>query len=216
MYVHLLKMLIPPKDVVELLHQVGISITGALHIGAHDCEELPFYISLGLRANDVVWIDALQNKVDEARARNIPNVHQAVITNKDNDTVEFNVSNNVQSSSIFEFGTHAAHHPHVHYVNKTTLTTTTIDTFMTANALNAAKYNFWNFDIQGAELLALEGAHASIVGVDAMYLEVNTEEVYKGCGKIEQIDNFLGSKGFIRIKTDITPYGWGDALYIKK
>jgi len=36
--------------------------------------------------------------------------------------------------------------------------TTTIDTFMKREAMKTPSlYNFWNFDIQGAELLALKG-----------------------------------------------------------
>lgn len=36
------------------------TIRGVFHIGAHDCEELPFYVNyLNLTPQNVVWIDAL-------------------------------------------------------------------------------------------------------------------------------------------------------------
>jgi hypothetical protein len=38
----------------------------------------------------------------------------------------------------------------------------TIDTFFERSKIDLSKYNFWNFDIQGAELMALKGATKSI------------------------------------------------------
>jgi FkbM family methyltransferase len=208
-------MLIPGHAVIQLLAQRGIHVRGALHIGAHECEEMRFYNDMGITANNVIWIDAIQKKVDEAKARGVPNVYQAVVTDKDDQTVTFHVTNNVQSSSILEFGSHAKHHPHVHFVNNVELSTVTIDTFFQRNELNPANYDFWNFDIQGAEMLALLGATNALQYPKALYLEVNTEEVYKGCAKMDEIDKFLGERGFTRVKTDITQYGWGDALYVR-
>jgi FkbM family methyltransferase len=207
-------MLIPGAKVINLLKAHGITVKGALHIGAHDCEELPFYRAMGLQPEQVVWIDAMQNKVDEAIRRKIPNVFQAVVTDKDDVEVTFHVTNNVQSSSVLEFGSHATHHPHIQFVRDITLKTVTIDTFFERQGLDATAYDFWNFDIQGAEMLALQGASKALASPKAIYLEVNTEEVYKDCAKMDQIDAFLGSLGFKRIETNITPYGWGDALYI--
>ena len=92
----------------------GVDIRGVLHVGAHDCEELPFYRDgLGVDASNVYWIDAIQFKVDEARARGVPNVYQAVVTDRDGEPVVFHVANNIQSSSVLPFKTHAVEHPDV-------------------------------------------------------------------------------------------------------
>ena len=208
-------MLLSVEEMMSILSSYGLKFTGALHVGAHECEELAFYIRMGLNSTDVIWIDAMESKVAEATARGIPNVYQAVMTDKDDATVTFNVTNNVQSSSILEFGTHATHHPHITLVEKKTLQTTTLDTFLARKGLDATKLEFWNFDIQGAELLALQGGEKALAYAKALYLEVNTEEVYKGCATIPQLDTFLGTHGFIRVRTEMTPYGWGDALYIR-
>ena len=50
--------------------------------------------------------------------------------------------------------------------------------------------------------------------LEVKVLEVNQTEVYKGCGLISDIDTFLLQYNFKRVLTNITPYGWGDALYI--
>lgn len=209
-------MLIPFTDINTILQRNNIQCTGALHIGAHDCEELPFYSLIGILAKDVIWIDAIRGKVKEAKEYGIPNVYTAVITDQDDTDIRFNISNNVESSSIFEFGTHADEHPSVVYVGSFKAKTITIDTFFERNGLDGSKCTFWNFDIQGAELLALKGATKNIQYAKAIYLEVNETEVYKGCGLIEEIDSFLSTYNFNRVLTHITEHGWGDALYIKK
>ncbi len=208
-------MLIPTDEVLSLLHKFNITINGTLHIGAHDCEELPFYRRLGITELDMVWIDAIPEKVQQAKTRGIQNMYQAVISDKDNEKVNFKITNNVQSSSILEFGTHATHHSHVHFVSSLELETTTIKTFFEKNRLDETKYNFWNLDIQGVELIALKGAGDILKNVKVLYLEVNTEEVYKGCGLIGEIDEYVATFGFKRVRTEMTQYGWGDAIYIK-
>jgi FkbM family methyltransferase len=207
-------MLICFLEIAKILQENNIHIFGSFHIGAHECEEITFYNKLGLKPNDIVWIDAIASKVNEATKRGIPNVYTAVITDKDDEEIIFNVSNNVQSSSVLEFGTHSQEHPSVVYVDKINLKSITIDTFFERNNIDASKYNFWNFDIQGAELMALKGATQSIKYAKAIYLEVNEKELYKNCGLITEIDTFLFQYNFKRVLTNITQHGWGDALYI--
>jgi hypothetical protein len=49
------------------------------------------------------------------------------------------------------------------------------------------------------------------------YLEVNQQELYKGCALVEDIDMYMIGYGFRRAETKwCGNTGWGDALYIKK
>jgi FkbM family methyltransferase len=208
-------MLISENEVIQTLKSNNIEIKGVLHIGAHECEESGFYTKLGINDDDIIWIEGNKLKVEQAKQRNIKNVYYGVISEKDSQIVEFNITNNGQSSSILQLGSHATHHPDVYFVEKQYHSTITIDSFYKRNNLNMAKYDFWNFDIQGAELKALKGAKLSIEYAKAIYLEVNTEEVYKECAIINEIDDYLEKYNFKRVITNITQYGWGDALYIK-
>jgi FkbM family methyltransferase len=208
-------MLISQEDVINALRKYNIDIHGVLHIGAHECEELDFYKRLGIHPNDIIWIDGNRDKVDWANRRHIPNVHHALITDEDDTTIPFHITNNGQSSSILELGTHSTHHPQVCYVETRQETGITIDSFLQRNNFDISQYDFWNFDIQGAELKALKGAPHSLRFAKALYLEVNTEEVYKGCGLITEIDDLVGQYGFKRVLTNITQFQWGDALYLK-
>jgi FkbM family methyltransferase len=207
-------MLIDGQVVKQTLLANNIDVNGAFHVGAHECEELSFYGLLGLNPNDVIWIDAIPSKVIEATNRGIPNVYNAVVTDTDDMEVTFNVSNNVQSSSVLEFGTHSLEHPDVVYVSTLQQKSITIDSFFQRNSIDASKYHFWNFDIQGAELMALKGASDSLRYARALYLEVNEKELYKKCGLIDEIDDFLSNYNFKRVLTNMTQHGWGDALYI--
>ena len=130
-------MLISFAEINDILLSKNIKINGAFHVGAHECEELGFYNQLGLSVQDLVWIDAIGSKVFEAQIRGIPNVFNAVITDKDNEDVVFNVSNNVQSSSVLEFGTHSQEHPWVVYVGKLIQKSVSIDTFFERNVVDS-------------------------------------------------------------------------------
>jgi hypothetical protein len=207
-------MLITFEEIDKVLLSKNINITGIFHIGAHDCEELTLYNKLRLKNEDIVWIDAIPSKVYEAKNKGIPNVYNAVITDKDDEEIGFNISNNYQSSSLLEFGTHSHEHPDIVYVDKIYQKSITVDTFLKINNIDSSKYNFWNFDIQGAELIALKGSTQSIKHAKVLYLEVNKKELYKGCGLITDIDIFLSKYNFKRVLTKMTSHGWGDALYI--
>lgn len=208
-------MLIPYHRIQRILAENQIVITGAFHLGAHECEEVSFYQQLNLALTNVIWLDAIPQKVIEAQQRGIPNVHHAVITDKDDDEVTFHISSNGQSSSVLEFGTHAQEHPWVTYVDNIVQKSTTIRSFVAAHQIDMSKHNFWNFDIQGAELMALHGAGDLIQTAAAIYLEVNEKELYKGCGLIGEIDTLLSRYGFTRVDTEMTIHGWGDALYVR-
>lgn len=206
-------MLIGEEVVAAILKKYNISIRGVLHIGAHECEELDFYKRIGLAPTDVIWIDAIHSNIFKAKQRGIPNVYNAIITDKDDVEVNFNISNNGASSSILELHTHKISHPNIVYVDKFSEESITVDSFFKRNELDATKYNLWNIDIQGAELLALKGGSKSLEHVDMLYLEVNEKELYKDCALVGEIDAFLPE--FTRVFTKMSPHGWGDAIYVK-
>jgi len=56
-------------------------------------------------------------------------------------------------------------------------------------------------DVQGFELEVLKGGENCIKNIDYIMTEVNRDEVYKDCAKVEQSDQFLDDYGFIRVET---------------
>lgn len=206
-------MLISYDEIFQILKEYNITITGVVHIGAHECEEIYFYEKF-LKDEDIIWIEAIEEKVIQMRNLNYQNVYNHVISDKDDEIVVFNVSNNIQSSSILDLELHKTEHPHVYYVSSFEAKTITMNTFFKNNSFDKKKYNFWNIDIQGAELLALKGSTELLEFVNVLYLEVNEKELYKNCALLPEIDDYLSTFQFKRVVTNMTEHGWGDAIYV--
>jgi FkbM family methyltransferase len=207
-------MLIPFNECCNILKSYDRIPRGVLHIGAHECEELSDYMDNGINPKDIIWIDAIQEKVSDLILNGILNVYCVALDNIER-TVNFNITNNGQSSSLLELGTHKDTYPYIHVVESREVKTQTLKNFIKNNNIDIEKCNFWNLDIQGKELDVLEGGREFLIYADAIYCEVNTEEVYKGCGTLDKLDEFLLSNSFIRVKLSMTDAGWGDALYIR-
>lgn len=187
---------------------------GILHIGAHKCEERTLYHSIGINDENTLWVEAIDELVTTNKLNNI-NIIQSVISDKDNEDVNFMITNNLESSSILNFKTHLIEHPHVFETQRRLLKTTTLNTLYDKNNIPYDKYDFINLDIQGAELKALQGASKILPYINAIYCEVNENELYENCALLPELDDFLSNYNFKRVVTHITEYGWGDALYIK-
>ena len=108
-------MLIP----LELLYKkYSMNISGILHVGAHECEELLSYMKCGVKMNNVYWVEGNEVIYSKMKNKKIPNIYHGLIDFEDDKEVVFNISNNGESSSILEFGTHSLHHPQVKYIEK--------------------------------------------------------------------------------------------------
>ncbi len=204
--------------ITDLMRKFDLRITGILHVGAHECEEMSDYIKNGVQPNNIFWIEAMTDKVDQMKSKygDKVNIYQAVIDLNDGKVVTFYKTNNGQSSSILEFGTHSKNHPQVHVTETQQMITSRLDTVIEKQKIPIERVNFINLDIQGVELRALQSMEKYLAHIDYIYTEVNTEEVYKGCAKLAQIDAYLNQFGFKRYDTRIyREFGWGDAFYIK-
>jgi FkbM family methyltransferase len=208
-------MLIP---IHVLNNHFKLNINGILHIGAHECEELQDYNNIGITNNNIYWIEAMKNKVDLIKNnKKDVNIYNAVIDIEDNKEIVFNITNNGQSSSILEFGSHSVHHPHVKMIEKQVMNTSRMDSIIDKYNIPIHNINFINLDIQGVELRALKSMEKYLKNIQYIYTEVNTEEVYKNCNLMSEIDEYLSNFGFTRVATKILEqYGWGDAFYMKQ
>ena len=137
-----------------------------------------------------------------------------------NDTdgpVDLHVASHDDSSSILPLKLHQRIYPTIVEDAVIQVPGLRLDGLMDSLGLNPADFNILCVDIQGAELRALRGAVKSLEAIEAISIEINFEELYEGCAQVEDIDNFLGDRGFDRVAT-LTPYhsSWGDALYVRR
>ena len=194
---------------------IGVPIRGILHIGANDCIEYDEYTKV---TKNIVYIEANPKIVDKIKLlRPEINIYQALITDVNNETHDFKISNNDgQSSSILNFGLHKINHPNVFFVESIPMKSITVDSFISENGIDMKDINILVIDIQGVELRALKGSISLLPNIDIIYTEVNTDETYEGCDKIQHIDIFLNTYGFKRVKTHIfKDHTYGDAVYKK-
>lgn len=204
-------------DLTYLVKKYNLQIKGILHVGAHECEEQTKYIENGINTDHIYWVEAMEDKVNLMKSRN-PSLHiyKGVIFDVDGQKTKFNITNNGQSSSLLDFGTHKIHHPHVWFNGQIEVETIRLDTLINKEKIDMRRVNFLNFDIQGVELSALKSLGTYMNQIDYVYTEVNTEEVYKNCSKMIEIDAFLTQYGLVRVETSMCGnYGWGDAFYMK-
>jgi FkbM family methyltransferase len=222
-------------DFRQLFPKYGIKPKGVLHVGANVGEEASVYLDLGVHRQ--IWIEANPEifSILTQKVLSLPGQFDNnqlffcnfCIGDIDGEDVTFNISNNgSQSSSIFEFGTHSIAHPEVKYVSHIKMKTSRIDTVFNNlnqsknlrgyNSFDSSVFDFLNIDLQGAELKALRGMGDLLHQFKWAYLEVNKEELYKGCPMVEDLDLYLLGFGFRRSETRwCGNTGWGDALYIK-
>ena len=201
----------------NLLKKYQIKVNGILHIGAHDCEELDSYLKGGCPKEKIIWIEGNPEKVKTVKNRdNTIKIYNYLVTDKKGEEIDFKITNNGESSSIYDFGSHSKYYRDVKFVKKVKIKTSTVEEIYTNEKIENNFANFLNIDIQGAELLALKGMGKILKEFDYLYLEVNKEHLYKDCALVDEIDEYVSDFRFKRIET--VWYGnhnWGDAFYIK-
>lgn len=201
-------MLISMRDLVKN-HKIKPNCI--LHVGAHLAEEKDDYDREGVK--DVIWVEANPGLIDMLRWLTDQRVYNYAAHEISDLDVELIIAG--QSSSILEFKEHLIEHPHVKPGEKVSVKTIKIDDLLRRENIDATSIDMINLDIQGAELLALKGASELLHHVKWIYTEVNVKELYSGCCMMNEIDDYLTKYSFFRAATQMTPHGWGDALYIK-
>jgi FkbM family methyltransferase len=201
-------------SLLDLVKKYKLHIHGILHVGAHECEEKEVYDKVGVK--DVVWVEGNLTICDKMR-KIYPGekIYNALISNKDNEMVDFIITNNGQSSSILELEEHKIQHPHIHEVERRKIATITLKTLFDENKLNFDNYNFLNCDTQGAELLVLKSMGDQLKKFDYLYLEVNTKHLYKDCPLLPEILDYVGEFGFKQVELKMTSHFWGDIFMIR-
>ena len=114
------------------------------------------------------------------------------------------------SNSLLKPEKHLQQYPSIQFTKKELVQVSKLDDLM----FDKGKYNFLYMDIQGYELEALKGATDTLKNIDYIYSEVNRDDLYEQCAKVEAIDAYLSN--YERVYTNWIGVTWGDALYIRK
>ncbi|MBE9164839.1 FkbM family methyltransferase [Tychonema sp. LEGE 06208] len=202
----------------DLCQQHAITPRGIISIGAYDGKTLK---RLNLpNTVKILVIDANQSAVERLQENfaDRPNtqVVQAAIANH-NDTVTLHLTSLQSSSSILPWKQYSEIYPNIKEIQQLTLSSRTLDTLLEELNLSPSDFNILILDIQGSELLALEGATQLLNTLDAIYTNVYYQELFKGGALAEQVDQFLTDYQFQRVAEE-TPYhpAWGEAFYVRQ
>jgi DNA repair exonuclease SbcCD ATPase subunit len=143
-------------------------------------------------------------------------VVQAAIANH-NDTVTLHLTSLESSSSILPWKQYSEIYPNIKEIQQLTLSSRTLDTLLEELNLSPSDFNILILDIQGAELLALEGANQLLNTLDAIYTNVHYQELFEGGALAEEVNQFLSDYQFDIVAED-TPYhpAWGEAFYVRQ
>lgn len=133
-------------------------------------------------------------------------------------TVEFNVTNNGQSSSLLPLGRHALAYPHITVTDKIQLQTTTVDDLIEAGSL-PSNPDLMVIDVQGAESRVIAGAHRLLDSgkLWGIQVEVALDSLYEGGPSFERLyAEHLKPKGYYLKHADFNLFGWTNALFLKR
>ena len=206
-------------DLKNLFSQNSIIPKGIIHVGAYDGKDIKLYQTLNI--SKIFFIEANPTVFERLKANTTRSSVDVTVVNyaisNQNGKVTLYVNSMVQSSSILPLKHYRDIYPNIKETHQLIVESKTLDNLLEEFELSPTDFNILNLDIQGAELLALQGATNLLKYIDVVYTKVNYEELYEGCALAEEIDEFLGQTGFGRVAI-AKPFhpSWGNAFYVRK
>lgn len=136
-----------------------------------------------------------------------------VSSGRPNGAVESDWDYGNKSSSLLAPAKHLETAKFIQFDKKIEVETVTLKSFCDDNGINSI--DFIHMDVQGAELLVLEGAGEFISSINAIWLEVSKVDLYKNQPLAKDVKKFMNNNGFVLITSEINGIQ-GDQLYISK
>jgi FkbM family methyltransferase len=173
-------------------------ISGVVHVGANIGQERKVYSKYGL---SVIWVEPIPY-VFENLVKNISEFEnqlafQALLTDSEDEEIEFHIANNNgASSSIFNLKHHKEIWPEVEIKETIKLNTTTLSSLLKKEKIDLSKYQALILDTQGSELLILKGSIPILKQYKYIKLEVADFESYEGCCQLDDILKFMNEFGY--------------------
>jgi FkbM family methyltransferase len=196
----------------NLVKKYNLKIKGVIHIGAHYGEENSVYDNINI--SNRMFFEPLEKNFNKL----LENVGEDFIKHKialgnENKNVEMFVeeANMGQSSSILKPLLHLKQYPHIQFNNIEVVEMKRLDDM----DINLKNFNFINIDVQGYELEVFKGSVETLKSIDYIMSEINRDEVYENCAKIEELKEFLKPYGFNLVEQNWAGHTWGDGLFIK-
>lgn len=213
------------KWIASKVQELGLSIRGVIHIGAHWGEEKRAYEEIKIYRQ--VWIEPIPENfrtLCHTVALNRPGVHAfqlACGSMPSRSKMVISHSIRAETHSLAKLKRQLEVHPEHKQVGEVEVEVVRLDDLLEKEGIRAEDFNLIVFDTQGTELDAMMGAQKTIAQMDCVVSEVGTLELYENMALEGQIDAWLKERGFKRMDTHW--FGpkfegnqtYGDAFYLR-
>ena len=200
-------------DLEEIVQKYQLKIKGLIHVGAHYGQEYELYQKLGIA--NLIFFEPLGKNFEilKTHVGEKAKLFQLALGNE-NKPVKMYVEtvNHGMSSSILKPQKHLEQFPQIVFDQDEIVEMVRLDDFLSEKE----NYNFLTIDVQGYELEVLKGSRETLTHISGILTEVNRDELYSNCVRVEQLDDFLKNFDFYRVETNWEGGTWGDAFYLKK
>ena len=200
----------------SLCLKYNIDVQGIIQVGASTGQELDEFLSLNPKR--ILLIEPLPQSMEELRNKveSYPHITvvEKAITNF-NGTASFTITNNLWSSSLLPLSLHKIEFPSIKKVKEIKVVCSKLDTLLQELVLRPSDFNLLYVDVQGAELLVLKGATEALTHIEAIHIEANYKEMYKGCVLEPDLTKFLQDKGFKKMETSIRKFQQNNIFYAR-
>ena len=190
-----------------------MSIRGVIHVGGHYGQEYSEYKNVGIQS--IVFFEPLSEAFEVLRKIDDPSVqivNKAVGNFNGWTTMYIDKDNLGMSSSVLRPKKHLIEHPQISFE----ATTRIVEIVRLDDYLAGVTANMLVIDVQGYEMEVLKGAEEMLKTIDYIVSEVNDAELYEGCVLIDELEGYLGERGFERREISWTVHHWGDALFTRQ
>lgn len=193
-------------------------------VGAHDGRSSLSYARWWPKAHFEIfeplqqWFNVGKRAFEWERIIDRAGFHQVAVSNE-NGSAQFHISEFhgteelAGSSSLLEPKLHEVTFPDIKFGRVEDVRTVRLDTHMEACSLNVP--DFLHLDVQGAELMVLEGMGKYLQNVTAIWMEVERVELYQNQPLVEDVQRFLKDAGF-RLEVDAVGEIFGDQLWVNQ
>lgn len=199
-------------DFDYIVSTFNLKIRGVIHIGAHYGQEYKFYKKHNIK--NIMFFEPLIKNFNVLKY-NVGEeclLYNFALGNRETEIDMYVESVNYgMSCSVLEPKLHLTEYPHIIFDQKETVKMKILDNI----EFDKTNYNFINIDVQGYELEVFKGSSKCLHNIDYIITELNVDELYHGCAKVEDLIAFLSSYGFKLIYKYIGPNRWGEGLFVK-
>lgn len=197
-------------DITKALE--GVRRGRILHIGANTGQEYELYRELGFMHN--AWVEMDIELCEHLKSKCLGDLVLNYAVSKENKILEtyYSSTNNNESASLLKPLKHKVKYKNIEFfVSEIVVEQKTIESLIHKSLVKMP--NVLILDIQGNELNALKGLGVYKKSFDVIITEAYTEELYEGCGMLDDIKQLLSEHyDFIEYAPE-GDKGWGDALF---